>query len=428
MKKILSFLIVAATIYFVACNVEEETISQTRELPTKNPYAISIPQAIERLNAIFPDVAKTTRTTIANVETLTRADFGLTTRAVNGALPTDPLIYIIPTDNNGCAIVGADRRMEAVYAVLDNSTLTAEDILGIETRSDSQNEEDGAEIKEFVSTMLNDAITYNARLVGTGDSYPPTDEEYDTMIVALKVSPLLRTKWHQKKPFSYCFPAQFCHRTGCGPLAVAQILYYHRQPEYIMDISKPFLWDSIAMCEYGNNSVNYINNHSVQASRFIWEIAQIMKAKPNGAGVGVTEEGILNIIKLTQFRDNADVIPYDGNRVIEMLNQNLPIYITGGNEDRMGHAWVIDGYEYREYYNKLTSTTFVGCKDPETYVHCNYGQEGYCDGYYLNGVFDFTELRSGENLETSIGDKVPIIVNTKPYTLDLKILYYLSIY
>lgn len=67
MRKILSFLIVAATIYFVACNVEEDPISQKRELPTKNPYAISIPQAIERLNAIFPDATKTTRATPANI-------------------------------------------------------------------------------------------------------------------------------------------------------------------------------------------------------------------------------------------------------------------------------------------------------------------------------------------------------------------------
>lgn len=426
MKKILSFLIVAATIYFVACNVEEEPISQTRELPTKNPYAISIPQAIERLNAIFPDATKTTRATTADVTTLTRGDFGLTTRAVNGALPTDPLIYIIPTDNSGCAIVGADTRMEAVYAVLDNSTLTAEDILGIETRSDSQNEEDGAEIKEFVSAMLNDAITFNARMVGTGDSYPTTENEYDTMIVALKVAPLLKTKWHQESPFSICFAEEFNRVAGCGPIAAAQILYYHRQPEYIESELSPFDWYYISRCEYGQPFVNDTNQYSREASRFIWEIAQVMEARPNSGGTGVSETGVLNVIQLTQFRDNADIIPYNGNRVIEMLNQDLPIYTMGMRNADKGHSWVIDGYEYRYYYNKLTPTTFVEYKDPETYVHCNYGWRGYCDGYYLNGVFDLSELRSGENLETSIGDKVGS--REYFYNRDLKILYYLSIY
>ena len=302
MKKILSFLIVAATIYFVACNVEEETISQTRELPTKNPYAISIPQAIERLNAIFPDVAKTTRTTIANVETLTRADFGLTTRAVNGALPTDPLIYIIPTDNNGCAIVGADRRMEAVYAVLDNSTLTAEDILGIETRSDSQNEEDGEEIKEFVSALLNDAITYNARIISPDDSYYPdepidTTEYNDTTIVISGIFPLLKTKWHQKLPFSYRFTSQFDSITGCGPIAAAQILYYHKEPNFITSKFQPFRWDSIRRCEYGDvsHSDSIVNKYSIEASRFVYEIALKMNLTPNEFGMGVLSNAFHNI-------------------------------------------------------------------------------------------------------------------------------------
>ena len=426
MRKILSFLIVAATIYFVACNVEEEPISQTRELPTKNPYAISIPQAIERLNAIFPDATKTTRTTIADVATITRGDLGLTTRAVNGALPTDPLIYIIPTDNNGCAIVGADERMEAVYAVLDNSTLTAEDILGVETRSDSQNEEDGEEIKEFVSAMLNDAITFNARMVGTGDSYPTTENEYDTMIVALKVAPLLKTKWHQESPFSICFAEEFNGFAGCGPIAAAQILYYHRQPEYIESELFPFDWYYISRCEYGQPFVNDTNQYSREASRFIWEIAQIMGASPNNNGTSVNEVGALNIIQLTQFRDAARIISYNTNRVIEMLNQDLPIYTIGLRNNTNGHAWVIDGYEYRRYYNKLTPTTFAECKYPETYIHCNYGYSGRCDGYYLDGVFDLTELRDSENIETSVGDIV--YQGTYAYNISPKILYYLSIY
>lgn len=395
MRKILSFLIVAATIYFVACNVEEETISQTRELPTKNPYAISIPQAIERLNAIFPDATKTTRATTADVTTLTRGDFGLTTRAVNGALPTDPLIYIIPTDNNGCAIVGADERMEAVYAVLDNSTLTAEDILGVETRSDSQNEEDGEEIKEFVSAMLNDAITSNSsRIVGGGTTYPSND----TTILEKKVGPLLKTKWRQQFPYNVRFNIEkYQGLTGCGPLAVAQILYYFRTPSYILHSDSLFNWGRIQGCERAKYSISPTPTAYNEASRFIYNIAETMNAYYDITTneVAVADSSIAKVFIRTDFSYNKKPISYKRKIVDTMMDKEYPIYTIGVTSDNQGHAWVIDGL--KKYVTYLTSEMMA--VDTTNYVHCNYGWGGECDGYYQEGVFNLNIMRTAEERE-----------------------------
>ncbi len=413
MKRILSSLIVAATIYFVACNVEEETISQTRELPTKNPYAISIPQAIERLNAIFPDATKTTRATAADVATLTRGDFGLTTRAVNGALPTDPLIYIIPTDNNGCAIVGADERMEAVYAVLDNSTLTAEDILGIETRSDSQNEEDGEEIKEFVSTMLNDAITYNLlSLESSGDvvnfyhyTYNPID----------KFGPLLKTKWEQGLPYSIAYPIQFGGKTGCAPLAAAQILYFLRHPNRL--ISTTYNWETISLFEYfpyiDVNEYTLVQKRMV--SQLIYDIAVIMEAAPVQVGsnsstikVGVDLDKQINVFKRTRFESTCEDITYDSLIVKSMLMDSLPVftYSHPSLEDYSGHAWVIDGYSNMVKTTRCMAIPSFIREDTIEYVHCNYGGRGVCDGYYQHGIFDLRIERDSVLYELEKGDSI----------------------
>lgn len=427
MRKILSFLIVAATIYFVACNVEEEPISQTRELPTKNPYAISIPQAIERLNAIFPDATKTTRATTADVTTLTRGDFGLTTRAVNGALPTDPLIYIIPTDNNGCAIVGADKRMEAVYAVLDNSTLTAEDILGVETRSDSQNEEDGEEIKEFVSAMLNDAITYNARMVGTGDPNDPEDDNIiiDTTSISVIIDslpPLLKTKWHQGLPYTLT-----SSMIKCGPIAISQILYYHR-PNVIRDFLQreyTFNWDLISLCEYAN--CQYINNYYMpidnrsryEVARFVSTIANNMPADTNG---GTNISGAERALRAAEFSVDLPTSCVISDAKDFLSRKKTPFYIEGITdiEQHTGHAWVVDGYMHRYYYNQENGQpTYQNAE--LIFLHCNYGWSGRCDGYYTGSIFDVTSRLEEEYYDQSSGD----ICSTQPYQIrNLSVLYH----
>ncbi len=415
MRKILSFLIVAATIYFVACNVEEEPISQTRELPTKNPYAISIPQAIERLNAIFPDATKTTRTTIADVATITRGDLGLTTRAVNGALPTDPLIYIIPTDNNGCAIVGADKRMEAVYAVLDNSTLTAEDILGIGTRSDSQNEEDGVEIKEFVSTMLNDAITYNARMVGTGNPNDPEDDNIiiDTTLISFVIDslpPLLKTKWHQYPPYTLNNL-----NIKCGPIAISQLLYFHKPDSISTSLISKFApnWEMIRLCEYDTcqlSSNRYVsmplylpkNNAGVQpVALFVSTIATIMNINNGTTSIS----GAKNALYSAGFKDITSE-RCNSMDVKDFLSiQKTPLYIEGvtDKDQQKGHAWVIDGYLHKYYYNQENNQP-THLDHELIFLHCNYGWSGYCDGYYAGSVFDISKRLEDEYLEEDYGD------------------------
>ena len=77
MRKILSFAIVAAVVaYFAACSVEMDYNPNHEKPILKNPYVVSIPQAIDRLNAMFPNSVTATRARVSEVTTLSRKDLG----------------------------------------------------------------------------------------------------------------------------------------------------------------------------------------------------------------------------------------------------------------------------------------------------------------------------------------------------------------
>jgi hypothetical protein len=79
------------------------------------------------------------------------------------------------------------------------------------------------------------------------------------------------------------------------------------------------------------------------------------------------------------------------------LNNNKPILVTGLMNATTGHAWVIDGWgtmtSYVEYYQKIsnpsvTSDFTISLGSNVVMVHCNMGQDGRADGWYIYGIFD----------------------------------------
>ena len=72
-----------------------------------------------------------------------------------------------------------------------------------------------------------------------------------------------------------------------------------------------------------------------------------------------------------------------------------------------GHAWIIDGGR-RTTHSSGNFTT--------TYVHCNMGWDGKCDGYYLNAVFDTT-------VGPAYKDINDVVVGTSDYNFKYDIEY-----
>lgn len=98
---------------------------------------------------------------------------------------------------------------------------------------------------------------------------------------------------------------------------------------------------------------------------------------------------------------------YDFNTIVNHIdNFNVPILVYDET-----HGWIIDAYIWKEVQIKLTNK--LPNTLPTTYtlnysikkVHCNFGYDGLYDGYYTNGIFNISSIRTGENLVGQIGDK-----------------------
>lgn len=72
---------------------------------------------------------------------------------------------------------------------------------------------------------------------------------------------------------------------------------------------------------------------------------------------------------------------YDATFIYNKLLNRIPTYVRGHSYTTggyAGHAWVVDGYIQSEKSGVWSLDFF----------HCNYGWAGWCDGFYVPGVFD----------------------------------------
>ena len=417
MKKFLSFFIVVAVVtYFVACSVEMDYNPNYEKPVLKNPYVVSIPQAIDRLNAMFPNSVTATRSRVSEVITLSRKDFGLITRSSTSS--DAPLIYIVPTDNNGCAVMGADSRMTPLYALLENTTLTAEDFLNIDTRAN--NEAEDAEIKEFIAGLLYDAAIEDIEHpIIPWDSTPP-DPDFDLVPIIKSIDSLteshetyLATKWNQSDAHIIKkLPASMQGKAGCVTIAIAQICYHKKHPQQIKNVT--FNWSKISSFEYNNLSLPKDTN---SIANFISQIAQQVYTTSSEEGTGGTFEKAFNFFQTFYQPCGYLTAPcnYNEETAVYMISRNNPVYIRGRNSaSNYGHAWVLDGYrKYEEFKINLQNGDIQKSDSVcNYYFHCNFGAKGQYDGYYLSRAFNITNRLSPQYIVESIGDIVGFSANT----------------
>jgi hypothetical protein len=97
--------------------------------------------------------------------------------------------------------------------------------------------------------------------------------------------------------------------------------------------------------------------------------------------------------------------------------------VPAPDQPAIGHAWVIDGYGYMDFYREFLRDNQTGTTgyvlittNNSLMVHCNFGWDGISDGWYIYGLFDtgHTPLLSGNNqgsgLDFSLNIKMAIPV------------------
>ena len=93
---------------------------------------------------------------------------------------------------------------------------------------------------------------------------------------------------------------------------------------------------------------------------------------------------------------------------------------------KKGHQWNLDGWLYRtRYITTYYRNGTISQEGPfgQTLIHCNFGWNGICDGYYYFGNFDTTKAPA--DLEDEFDENL----GTQPYNfkLDLRMMTYAKI-
>lgn len=237
-----------------------------------------------------------------------------------------------------------------------------------------------------------------------------------------------KTQWGQSSLYNDAIEAVYekNYLTGCGATAVAQIMAYHRWPErYSNDLN--FLknkwslakninwngfydWDAMT----ANPNINYLSsNGKICIGALMYEVAEGCKSKYGTQLQGGTSTTMDDRIKYLRnngyYSDNSKNYSYAS--VSSSLHKNCPVMVRANDtKGGGGHAWIIDGsLELKRSRNYYAFWIPFPSDEYQSYVHCNFGWNGYDNegnayyysgtGYYKSGVFATSSYDFSKNIK-----------------------------
>ena len=251
------------------------------------------------------------------------------------------------------------------------------------------------------------------------DTTGPTDKRTEVTAtqwtVKQNVSPMLSLfyKWSQKTPFNDLYPERRSllivgtkgfAPAGCFPLAIAKILTYFKYP---------------VVFSYNGYTINWGElQYPVDSSAFgSQSAAYLLKAISSGCDCLYFKQGTFTFpSKATSYMrfiglNNAHSYKYDFGSVVNMINRGCPIiiYSVPGIDVTKSHSWNIDGYKIKE--RTITTKVFENdilessseITQKSQMVHCDFGWQGKCNGYYVSGVFRLDDSNIEHDAGTSYG-------------------------
>lgn len=302
--------------------------------------------------------------------------------------------YIINFEQGGFAIVPTDKRATDIYA------LSTEGYFNSEVNDNTQY------FMTLASEYLEEEISsasYNGGSLEIIPTYDP-DDPRNYMVVdhggqqchckteTTTSEPfyLLKTCWHQGEPYRhFCFTDSGKNAVaGCVPIAIAQIMAYHKKPEsYNGHI---YLWNQLS--QYSS-----IPAYSSIADNVAYLVHDI--GNSSSTNYGELESGTSLNKAVTTFRkfgfSTAVLGEYYLNPIIDALDASHPILMTGYRFDQKsntekGHSWVLDGYYCQvitnTYYYLNTTSIYDKTTEVKYFLHCNWGW-GDDNAYCLSKVF-----------------------------------------
>ncbi len=163
--------------------------------------------------------------------------------------------------------------------------------------------------------------------------------------------PLLTTQWRQDFGFNLLC-ANYPEPAGCGPIAIAQIMKFHKYPT-------SYNWTAMP-----NNTASY------ETQILIRDIQNLSTDSASASKIINTFEHFGYSTSISMYSEDATID--------EIVNDNQPFIMQGWTENDLGHSWVCDGVQrtyntsgyFIEFYidGEYCSLEFAPSKDDVVYV------------------------------------------------------------
>lgn len=386
---------------------------------------------------------------IGTIRTVRAADVLPETRS-EAAAGVEDLVYIVNfEDEQGYAILGADDRLAAVIAVVDEGSWSVAEFTNIVQGNYEEDE---------VPPVFVDVVDYV--LAGTGivsneifpitppvlppvtPPYPLESKQYGEWVTeqATPSNSLLPMKWNQGAPYNKYTPrieSQNCP-VGCVAVALGQIITWNyfnvrqhlprRIGDYTIDWNTVFT--SVQTNIRGKRSFD-----SDEDSPQVQAVARLLREIGRAVSMDYSLDGSRSTIGAAHYflweigYIASNIQTYSRDAVLSSIN-NGPVYVRAKSYNSLknkweGHAWVIDGFckqkRIVEVYD-LAGTTWLRTEtEDRTLFHCNFGWTSPCDGYYYSSLFD---LRKGPVLKDKLVDSSEEDTEIYNFDIDRHIIVY----
>lgn len=383
MKKLVLMLLTGLVLIGLSSCRSEEPPPTSPEKPENassehSPFRVSLQEALDYANSTIPLLTHSgTRSKMvpSKVDYIT-ASQGHT----RGENVCDTLLYLVNFGNGaGYAVLGADKRVDPLYAFSDEGALSMNDTVNN---------------KGLALFLENIKVSALARI----SSYTPTrgfgiDEPIKPgfgerkITMFLDVPPMLNKnvrKWTQKANFNkYIYaPGVLNPLVGCAPLACAQIMSYYEWPQKYMGAN--LNWTQIKAFDV---SMDWDDTFDIPYFPCHDELAFFLAKVASTLEVEYTADGTVS--QYDKLRNNFYKFGYESLPAHTMFSatsvkrdiQISPLLVSAScRGKRDGHTWVIDGFlDFKEEWDAIDNPTHTLY---HTYYHCVWGWEGSNNGYF----------------------------------------------
>lgn len=425
------FCIFASVVLFAAISCQKEVVEvvecgEPTAAVKSSPYAISKEEALGRLEdfmaAFDGEDTRSRSRVVKSISAVRGEDIMAETRG--SECEVENLLYIAEfEDGCGSAILGADSRLEPVYAVLDETVMTIDDFRAAE------NGEEADDVTVFNAKLITASamsrLSSNATLLPEYDYRTDIYDNIQTIEYLTRIMPMIPTKWNQTHPYNIKFPMKtdsngvsYRPVAGCASVAIGQLLAYLQPTSTVVINGRSHSYSVIAQCNIHNDFLS--NSYLVdKLGYYLYDLAEEMDATYTDTSTSIAT---FQSVQMLRKAGLSWVLRkgLDKDLIHEMLDDGKPVPIRAENTEGTGHIWLIDGR--LNYLIKVYKVTFV---DDEIvsreflhsylndYVHCNFGWGGECDGYYNYNIYRLQYSLGSEPEYGDIDDSKDSVYNSE---------------